>query len=98
LLEAVMREDVEVPGARALPWGLIDCHQQADRALAGRRRWSADPKLAILGELFGSDGSVGATAKRKAIGCGQRYTWHQRALADDRDRSKHRRRIICRGG
>jgi transposase len=53
--------------------------------VAGRRRWSADQKLSILREAFGSDGSIGATCKRHAIGSGQLYTWRRRALAGDLD-------------
>lgn len=51
--------------------------------VGGRRRWSADQKLAILREAFGPDGSVSATCQRHAVGSGMLYTWRRQGLAGD---------------
>src|SRR3546814_10186771 len=81
-----MSEDIEVAGASVLVSGHMSNHMSSQIAVvAGRRRWSADQKLSILREAFGSVGSIGATCKRHAIGSGQLYTWRRRALAGDLD-------------
>lgn len=75
-----MSEDIEVARASTLVSG----HMSSQIAVvAGRRHWSADEKLSILCEAFGSGGSISATCKRHAIGSGLLYTWRRQALAGD---------------
>lgn len=79
-----MGEDIEVAGASVLVSGHMSNHMSSQIALvAGRRRWSADQKLSILREAFGSDGSVSATCQRHAVGSGMLYTWRRHALTGD---------------
>lgn len=79
-----MSEDIEVARASTLVSGHMSNHMSSQIAVvAGRRRWSADEKLSILRETFGSGGSISATCKRHAIGSGLLYTWRRQALAGD---------------
>ena len=48
--------------------------------VGGRRRWTAEQKLAMLADAFGPEGSVGQTCERHRIGSGQLYTWRRLAM------------------
>src|SRR5690606_30856065 len=48
--------------------------------VGGRRRWTAEQKLAMLADAFGPGGSVGQTCERHRIGSGQLYTWRRLAM------------------
>ena len=45
--------------------------------VGGRRRWTAEQKLAMFADAFGS---VGAACELHRIGSGQLYTWRRQAV------------------
>ena len=48
--------------------------------VSGRRNWTVEQKLAILGEAFASGSSVASTIERHEISSGQLYTWRRQLL------------------
>ena len=48
--------------------------------VSGRRNWTVEQKLAIIGEAFTSGSSVANTIERHEIGSGQLYTWRRQLL------------------
>ena len=48
--------------------------------VSGRRNWTVEQKLAIIGEAFTSGSSVASTIERHEISSGQLYTWRRQLL------------------
>ena len=48
--------------------------------VSGRRTWTVEQKLAIIGEAFSPGSSVKQTVERHEIGSGQLYTWRRQLL------------------
>ena len=48
--------------------------------VSGRRIWTVEQKLAIIGEAFSPGSSVKQTVERHEIGSGQLYTWRRQLL------------------
>jgi transposase len=48
--------------------------------VSGRRTWTVEQKLAIIGEAFTSGSSVANTIERHEISSGQLYTWRRQLL------------------
>jgi transposase len=48
--------------------------------VSGRRNWTVEQKLAIIGEAFTSGSSVAGTIERHEISSGQLYTWRRQLL------------------
>jgi transposase len=48
--------------------------------VSGRRNWTVEQKLAIIGEAFASGSSVASTIERHEISSGQLYTWRRQLL------------------
>ena len=48
--------------------------------VSGRRNWTVEQKLAIIGEAFASGSSVASTIERHEINSGQLYTWRRQLL------------------
>ena len=48
--------------------------------VGGRRRWTAEQKLAMLADAFGPGGSAGQACERHRIGSGQLYTWRRQTM------------------
>ena len=48
--------------------------------VSGRRIWTVEQKLAILGEAFSPGSSVARTVERHEINTGQLYTWRRQLL------------------
>ena len=48
--------------------------------VSGRRNWTVEQKLAIIGEAFTSGSSVANTIERHEISSGQLYTWRRQLL------------------
>src|ERR1019366_8188549 len=48
--------------------------------VSGRRNWTVEQKLAIIGEAFASGSSVASTLERPVISSGQLYTWRRQLL------------------
>jgi transposase len=48
--------------------------------VSGRRNWTVEQKLAIIGEDFTSGSSVASTIERHEISSGQLYTWRRQLL------------------
>ena len=48
--------------------------------VSGRRNWTVEQKLAIIGEAFASGSSVATTIERHEISSGQLYTWRRQLL------------------
>ena len=48
--------------------------------VSGRRNWTVEQKLAIIGEAFASGSSVASTLERHEISSGQLYTWRRQLL------------------
>jgi len=48
--------------------------------VSGRRNWTVEQKLAIIGEAFTSGSSVASTIERHEISSGQLYTWRRHCL------------------
>ena len=48
--------------------------------LSGRRRWTVEQKLMIIGEAFSPGSSRAAVLERHDIGSGQLYTWRRQLL------------------
>ena len=48
--------------------------------VSGRRIWTVEQKLAIIGEAFSPGTSVKQTVERHEIGSGQLYTWRRQLL------------------
>jgi len=51
--------------------------------VSGRRRWTAEQKLAILRDAFGPEGSVRAACDRHEVGSGSIYTWRRQAMSGE---------------
>ena len=45
--------------------------------VSGRRNWTVEQKLAIIGDAFTSGSSVASTIERHEISSGQLYTWRR---------------------
>ena len=48
--------------------------------VSGRRNWTVEQKLAIIGEAFASGSSVASAIERHEISSGQLYTWRRQLL------------------
>lgn len=48
--------------------------------VSGRRRWTAEQKLAILQDAFGSNGSVRQACERHDVTSGMLYGWRRKAM------------------
>ncbi len=48
--------------------------------VSGRRNWTVEQKLAIIGDAFTSGSSVASTIERHEISSGQLYTWRRQLL------------------
>jgi transposase len=48
--------------------------------VSGRRNWTVEQKLAIIGEAFASGSSVASTLERHEISSGELYTWRRQLL------------------
>ena len=48
--------------------------------VSGRRNWTVEQKLAIIGEAFATGSSIAGTAERHEISSGQLYTWRRQLL------------------
>ena len=48
--------------------------------VSGRRTWTVEQKLAIIGEAFSPGSSVAQTVERHEISTGQLYTWRRQLL------------------
>jgi transposase len=48
--------------------------------VSGRRNWTVEQKLAIIGEAFASGSCVASTIERHEISSGQLYTWRRQLL------------------
>lgn len=48
--------------------------------VSGRRRWTAEQKLAILQDAFGSNGSVRSACERHDVTSGMLYSWRRKAM------------------
>jgi transposase len=48
--------------------------------VSGRRNWTVEQKLAIIGEAFASGSSVASTIERHEISSVQLYTWRRQLL------------------
>jgi len=51
--------------------------------VSGRRRWSAEQKLAILHDAFGPDGSLRRARERHDVSAAQLYSWRRQALSGE---------------
>ena len=58
------------------PYGAV---QIAGR-VSGRRRWSVDQKLKMLGDAFSPGSSIAAATERHEVSSGQLYTWRRQLL------------------
>ena len=73
LNRAVMSDDT-VEYAADLASGRIEIVCQ----VSDHRRSTVDKKLAILRDVFGADGAIGAVVERHESGSGAIYTWQRR--------------------
>ena len=48
--------------------------------VSGRRNWTVEQKLAIIGEAFATGSSIAGTTERHEISSGQLYTWRRQLL------------------
>jgi transposase len=48
--------------------------------VSGRRTWTVEQKVAIIGDAFTSGSSVASTIERHEISSGQLYTWRRQLL------------------
>lgn len=51
--------------------------------ISGRRRWTAEQKLAILHDAFGPDGSLRRARERHDVSAAQLYSWRRQALSGE---------------
>ena len=71
--------------------------------VSGRRNWTVEQKLAIIGEAFTSGSSVASTIERHEISSGQLYTWRRQLLDGElggvrrRQSGSAKRTGICAG-
>ncbi len=49
--------------------------------VSGRRRWTVEQKLLMLGEAFGPDGSVREAMRRYEVGSNLLYLWRRQAIS-----------------
>lgn len=49
--------------------------------VSGRRRWTVEQKLLILGDAFGPGGSVRGAIERHEVSSGLLYTWRRQAMS-----------------
>ena len=49
--------------------------------VSGRRRWTTEQKLEILGDAFGPGGSVREAIELHEVSSGLLYTWRRQAVA-----------------
>jgi transposase len=55
-------------------------HVQIVERVSGRRIWSLEQKLAIIGEAFSPGSSISQTIERHSINSGQLYSWRKQLL------------------
>jgi transposase len=55
-------------------------HVQIVEGVSGRRIWSLEQKLAIIGEAFSPGSSISQTIERHSINSGQLYSWRKQLL------------------
>lgn len=78
-----MADDIEDDEASAHTSGRMRTRIEIVGRVSGRRRWTAEQKLAILRDAFGSEGSLRAACERHEVGSGQLYTWRRQAMSGE---------------